>query len=121
MKELDMSKDNEGSQEVMVDTLTANQKWHLDELFIRYEEKMNKQYEESIAPELKLLSRYKGDLAKAYNEVASQRTSLLGCMQEFISNQEALYHMTRELIKVISGKYPRSLPRIDVSEEEHWK
>jgi len=99
------------------DELTENQKWHIDEIFKRYEEQMNKQYDENIRPELKLLSLYKGDLAKAYQEVSSQRTSLLGCMKEFIENQEAMYHMMRELIKVISGKYPEVRARIDVVEE----
>lgn len=101
----------------MSDELTGNQKWYIDEIFRRYEDQMNKQYNENIAPELKLLSLYKGDLAKAYNEVAAQRTSLLGCMKEFVENQEALYHMMRELIKVISGKYPEARARIDVVEE----
>lgn len=101
----------------MSDQLTTNQKWEISEIFRLYEERMNQQYEERIAPELKLLSLYKGDLAKAYSEVAAQRTSLLGCMNEFIQNQEALYHMMRELIKVISGKYPAARGRIDVVEE----
>lgn len=101
----------------MNDELTGNKKWYIDEIFRRYEEKINKQYNENIAPELKLLSHYKGDLAKAYNEVASQRTSLLGCMKEFVDNQEALYHLMRELIKVISGKYPEASDRIYAVEE----
>tara|TARA_R110000868_G_C10972576_1_gene770501 strand:- start:30635 stop:30958 length:324 start_codon:yes stop_codon:yes gene_type:complete len=107
---------------MMRDVLTEDQKYHIEMIFHRYEEQMNKQYDENIKPELEVLALYKGDLAKAYKEVAGQRNSLIGCMKEIIDNQEALVWIMRDLIKVITGKYPKARDRIDAVEEENpWK
>lgn len=106
----------------MSEVLTENQKYHIEMIFARYEEQMNKQYDENIKPELELLGRYKGELARAYKEVAGQRNSLIGLMQELIGNQERLGEIMVDLIKVITGAYPASRDRIQAVEEEHpWK
>jgi hypothetical protein len=77
--------------------LTDNQKLQISEIFRLYEENMNKQYEEIIKPEIELLARYKGDLAKAYHEVAGQRSTLIGCMNEILNKQDELIGLCNQL------------------------
>jgi hypothetical protein len=106
----------------MNDTLSHEQKVHISEIFRMYEENLNMQYQETIKPEIELLARYKGDLAKGYREVAGHSNTLIGCMKEIIDNQESLAWIMRDLIKVITGNYPEARDRIDAVEEENpWK
>ena len=81
----------------MNDPLTKSQKTYINELFQRYEDNINKQYEESVIPEIKMLSKYRGDLARAYEGVREQRATLLDCMKELLNKQDELIGMCHQL------------------------
>lgn len=75
-----------------------------------------------LKDELNILSKYKAELANNYKEVGAYKNTLVGCMKDIIDHQEQLFFMMRDLIKVITGKYPEAADRIDAVEEENpWK
>lgn len=90
----------------------TNESNFFDYLFEKYyaalEEKINKE----IITDLGLVKKYKAELAKSYEEVKGQRNTLIGCMQEILERQEELLAIQKDLIKVITGKYPESRGRI---------
>ncbi len=81
----------------MNDPLTKDQKIYINELFQRYEDNLNKQYEDSVAPEIKMLSKYRGELARAYEGVREHRATLISCMQDVIEKQEELIGLCNQL------------------------
>jgi predicted transcriptional regulator len=98
--------------------LTDIERSELQKMFWKNNEEIQKQIKE----ELTILSKYKGELAKNYEQVGAYQNTLVGCMKDIIENQEEIFHMFREVIKVISGNYPKTSDRIDAVEEEApWK
>jgi vacuolar-type H+-ATPase catalytic subunit A/Vma1 len=85
---------------------------YLDDLFKKWEEKINLK----VINDLMLVQKYKGELAKAFNEVKDQRNTMIGCMQEIIEKQEELLAIHRDLIKEITGKYPNTIGKITAEE-----
>ena len=84
--------------------------------------KNNEEIQNKLKEELTILSKYKGELAKNYEQVGAYQNTLVGCMKDIIKNQEDIFFMFRHLIKVITGKYPKARDRIDAVEEENpWK
>ncbi len=98
-----------------MDDLTAEQKSFLQRLFWDHSEKINRKLDE----ELTILSKYKGELAKNYSQVGSYQNTLVGCMKDIIENQESLAWIMRDLIKVITGKWPESKGRVTAEEVEN--
>ncbi len=96
----------------------VNAEMYLDKLFEKHysmwEEKINK----TIIDDLMFIKEYKGTIAKSFNEVKGQRNTMIGCMQEIIERQEELLAIHRDLIKVITGKYPESIGRITAEENK---
>src|SRR5580698_2811588 len=98
--------------------LTDIERAALQKMFWKNNEEIQKQLKE----ELTILSKYKGELAKNYEQVGAYQNTLVGCMKDIIKNQEEIFHMFREVIKVISGKYPKTRDKINaVEEDEPWK
>jgi vacuolar-type H+-ATPase catalytic subunit A/Vma1 len=85
-----------------------NSEMYLDDLFKKWEEKINLK----VIDDLMLVQKYKGELAKAFNEVKGQRNTMIGCMQEILERQEELLAIHRDLIKEITGKYPNTRGKI---------
>ncbi len=81
----------------MNDPLTPGQKTYINELFSRYEDNMNKQYEDLVMPEIKMLSKYRGELARSYDGVREQRATLLDCMKELLNKQDELIGLCNQL------------------------
>lgn len=90
----------------------VNSEMYLDELFKKWEEKINLK----VIEDLMLVQKYKGELAKAFNEVKGQRNTMIGCMQEILERQEELLAIQKDLIKVITGNYYDSIGRITAQE-----
>jgi len=89
-----------------------NSEIYLDELFKKWEEKINLK----VIDDLMLVQKYKGELARAFNEVKGQRNTMIGCMQEILERQEELLAIHRDLIKEITGKYPNTIGKITAEE-----
>ena len=87
----------------MSEELTYYEKEHLERIFKTHREKI----EQKINEELLILSKYKGDLARGYSEVAGYKNTLAGCMQDIIKYQEELMWLMRDLHKAITGHYPQ--------------
>ena len=85
-----------------------NSEIYLDELFKNWEQKIN----QKVIQDLTLLAKYKGELAKAFNEVKEQRNTLVSCMNDIQNTQDELKWLVLDLIKVITGSYPESRGRI---------
>ena len=84
--------------------------------------KNNEEIQRKLKEELTILSKYKYELAKNYEQAGAYQSTLMGCMKDIINHQEELFFMMRELIKVITGKYPKATDRIQAVEEENpWK
>ncbi len=81
----------------MNDPLTPGQKTYINELFRRYEDNMNKQFEDLVMPEIKMLSKYRGELARSYDGVREQRATLLDCMKELLNKQDELIGLCNQL------------------------
>lgn len=79
-----------------------NSEFYLDGLFIKWQEKMDLK----VIEDLKLLQKYKGELAKSFNEVREHRNTLISCMHDIMQTQDELRSMFTDLIKVITGQYP---------------
>jgi DNA-directed RNA polymerase alpha subunit len=83
------------------DPLTPEQKEHIELIFHRYEENLNRQYDEAIKGELELLRKYKADLARAYDEVRGQRKTLVSLMEDIVNRQEELIGITIQINEFI--------------------
>jgi len=83
------------------DPLTSEQKEHIELIFHRYEENLNRQYDEAIKCELELLRKYKADLARAYDEVRGQRKTLVSLMEDIVNRQEELIGITIQINEFI--------------------
>ena len=81
----------------MNDPLTKNQKEYINALFQSYEDNMNRQYEDLVMPEIKMLSKYRGELARAYDGVREQKATLLDCMKELLNKQDELIGLCNQL------------------------
>jgi hypothetical protein len=86
--------------------LTKEQKKYLEDLFWQYNEEMQEKIQKKMYNEFSLLSRYKGELARKFTELNGFHGTLLGCMQEMIDKQEALFEIHRDLIKLIFRNHP---------------
>lgn len=96
----------------MNDELTDLEKSHLQKMFWKNHEETQKKLNE----ELTILSKYKGELARNYEQVGAYQNTLASCMKDIIDKQDELLWIMRDLIKVITGKYPESKGRIDAEE-----
>ena len=83
------------------DPLTPEQKEHISLIFHRYEEHMNKQYDEAMREEMELLRKYKADLSRAYDEVRGQRKTLVSLMEDIVTRQEELIGITIQINEFI--------------------
>jgi len=83
------------------DPLTPEQKEHIELIFHRYEENLNRQYDDAIKGELELLRKYKADLARAYDEVRGQRKTLVSLMEDIVNRQEELIGITIQINEFI--------------------
>ncbi len=81
----------------MTEELSRSQKEYINALFQLYEDNMNRQYEDSVMPEIKMLSKYKGELARAYEGVCGQKATLLDCMKEILNKQDELIGLCNQL------------------------
>lgn len=103
-------------------TVTPEEKEYIQRIFNEFQLRLEEKIQKDVHNEMLLLSKYKGDLARSYHEVAGHKSVLAGLMKDLLNNQEALFFMIRDLVKVISGKYPEAKDRIDaVEEEQPWK
>lgn len=89
---------------------------HLNELFHKYYESWEQGINKQIIEDLMIVKKYKGELARAFDEVKGQRTTLIGCMQEIIERQEELLAIQKDLINIIMKTYPRAQGRIEGEE-----
>ena len=96
----------------MSDELTDAERSYLNKMFWKNYEDIQRKLKE----ELTILSKYKGELAKNYEQVGAYQNTLVGCMKGIINKQDELLWVMRDLIKVITGKYPKSKGRIDAVE-----
>lgn len=92
--------------------LTEDEKIYLQSLFWNHNEKIDKKLHEELA----ILSKYKGELAKNYQQVCVHQSTLMGFMKDIIDKQDETIGLFRDLINVIAGKYPESLWRVDAVE-----
>jgi hypothetical protein len=93
----------------MIEELNDSEKNYLGHLFREHDEAREKKLHE----ELSILSKYKGDLARKYEQCGAYQNTLVGCMKDIINKQDELFHVMRDLIKVITGKYPESTGRLE--------
>jgi|SRR5579863_3099795 len=86
--------------------LTKQQKEYLEHLFWQYQEDINEKIQKKMVDEFTLLSRYKGELARKFTELAGFHGTLLGCMQEMLDKQDALFAIHRDLIRLLEWVHP---------------
>lgn len=86
---------------------------YLDNLFKKYFDTWQKDIETKIIEDLMFVKKYKGELARSFEEVKGQRSTLIGCMQEILSRQEELLSIQRTLIKAITAQYPQTIGKIE--------
>lgn len=96
-----------------------NAEMYLDELFRKHYDSWEAKVNKTVVDDLMFLQKYKGELAKAFNEVKGQRNTLVGCMQEIIDFQEEMLALQKDLIKVITGAYPEAKGRIEAIDVEN--
>jgi hypothetical protein len=94
--------------------LTKEQKKYLEDLFWQYNEEMQEKIQKKMYNEFSLLSRYKGELARKFTELNGFHGTLLGCMQEMIDKQEALFEIHRDLINLILRTHPELIKEFEV-------
>ncbi len=59
-----------------------------------------------MVDEFHLLSRYKGELARKFTELNGFHGTLLGCMNEMLDKQDALFGIHRDLIHLLLRTNP---------------
>ena len=91
-------------------------KFHVEQLFHEHFDKWEAGINLKVINDLAMVAKYKGELAKSFNEVKEQRNTLISCMQEIHETQEELKWLVLDLIKVITGNYPESRGRITAQE-----
>jgi gas vesicle protein len=90
-----------------------NAEMYLDKLFNKYFDAWQKDIETKIIEDLMFVKKYKGELARSFEEVKGQRNTLIGCMQEILSRQEELMAIQRTLISAITKQYPSTIGKIE--------
>lgn len=98
----------------MNEELTDDERSALQRMFW----KNNEEIQRKLKEELTILSKYKGELAKNYEQVGAYQNTLVGFMKDILGKQDELLWVMRDLIKVITGKYPESKGRIEGIEVE---
>jgi hypothetical protein len=89
-----------------------NCKFYIDQLFDEHYKQWEEKINQKVIQDLTMLAKYKGELAKSFNEVKEQRNTLISCMNDIQNTQDELKWLVLDLIKVITGKYPDSRGRI---------
>lgn len=87
-------------------------KFHVEQLFDEHYNKRLEELNQKIIQDLTMLAKYKGELAKSFNEVKEHRNTLISCMNDIQQTQDELRWLVADLIKVITGNYPESRGRI---------
>jgi hypothetical protein len=77
----------------MTEVLTEQEESYLQKLFAEH----HKTIELKLHEELKILSKYKGELARNYESAAKHHNTLIGCMKDIIEKQEELIGLCRHL------------------------
>ena len=77
----------------MESSLSDKEKSYLNRLLFDHHE----EYRAKIKEDLSILSRYKSDLAKGYEDCAKSNKTLVGCMNDIIKNQEELIGIANNL------------------------
>jgi hypothetical protein len=91
-------------------------KFHVEQLFEEHFSKWEAEINLKVINDLAMLAKYKGELAKSFNEVKEQRNTLISCMNDIQQTQDELKWLVLDLIKVITGNYPESRGRITAEE-----
>ena len=89
---------------------------YIADIFFKFQAEIELRIEKEMHKELSLLSKYKSDLAQGYVEVANYKRTLAGLMESIQSQQESLFWVIKDLIKVITGEYPKSIGRVAAEE-----
>lgn len=77
----------------MNEELTDDERSALQRMFW----KNNEEIQRKLKEELTILSKYKGDLAKNYEQVGSYQNTLVGCMKDIIGKQDELIGLCSHL------------------------
>jgi hypothetical protein len=91
-------------------------KFYVDKLFYDHYRKWEEDMNQKVIQDLTMLAKYKGELAKSFNEVKEYRNTLISCMNDIQQTQDELKWLVLDLIKIITGKYPDSMGRITAKE-----
>jgi predicted oxidoreductase (fatty acid repression mutant protein) len=70
-------------------------------ILVHIDEKITAQLKDEFAA----IAHYKGDLSRAYKEIAGQRNSLIGIMQDILMKQDQMIEFMQELHKQTTGKF----------------
>ena len=82
----------------MNETFNTNCEFYMDELFNKHYKKWEEKINQEVIQDLTLLAKYKGELAKAFNEVKAQRNTLISCMNDIQERQDELKWLVLDLL-----------------------
>lgn len=97
----------------MSEELTDDERSYLTRMFWKSHDDTQKKLQQ----ELLILSKYKAELARGFEQSGAYQNTLISCMKDIIRNQEELQAVMLDLIKCITGKYPEYAGRVTAEED----
>ena len=78
-------------------TVTPEEQEYIHKIFHKFQNELEAKIEKEVHDEMLLLSKYKGDLARSYHEVAGHKSVLIGCMKQILEKQDDLIGLCLQL------------------------
>lgn len=78
-------------------TVTPEEKEYIQRIFNEFQDRLEEKIKKDVHDEMLILSKYKGELARGYLDVAGHKSVLAGLMKDLLDKQDELIGLCQQL------------------------